>query len=147
MSSTAQSGPAIPVTVDNFIRAETDMYFGHVVKEGGLGKFEHRREPTSVDHQTVIRLNRDTLYSAAVFDLGAGPVTITLPDSGKRFMSMQVFDEDEYVVEVAYGAGSHSFDQDSIGTRYMMVGVRTLVDPANPTDVKAVHALQERRHP
>ena len=27
-------------------------------------------------------MNRDTLYSAAVFDLDAGPVTITLPDAG-----------------------------------------------------------------
>ena len=41
-------------------------------------------------------MNRDTLYSAAVFDLDAGPVTITLPDAGKRFMSMQVIDEDQY---------------------------------------------------
>jgi hypothetical protein len=44
----------------------------------------------------VIRTNRDTLYSGAVFDLDGGPVTITLPDVGARFMSMQVIDEDEY---------------------------------------------------
>ena len=49
----------------------------------------HRREPTPIAAQTVIRMNRDTLYSAAVFDLDAGPVTITLPDPGKRFLSMQ----------------------------------------------------------
>ena len=36
-----------------------------------------------IDNQTVIRQNRDTLYSAAVFDLDAGPVTVTLPDRGK----------------------------------------------------------------
>ena len=54
-------------------------------------------------------MNRDTLYSAAVFDLDAGPVTITLPDAGKRFMSMQVIDEDHYVPAVVYGAGkSHA---------------------------------------
>jgi hypothetical protein len=34
--------------------------------------------------QTVIRMNRDTLYSAGVFDLDAGPVTFALPDPGKR---------------------------------------------------------------
>jgi len=137
------SAQAIPVTADNFVRAESDLYFGNVVKDGGLGKFVHRREPASVDNQTVIRLNRDTLYSAAVFDLDAGPVTITLPDPGKRFMSLQVFNEDEYVVEVVYGAGSHTYDKDTVGTRYMMVGVRTLVDPADAADVKAVHALQD----
>jgi hypothetical protein len=43
-----------------------------------------------------VRPNRDTLYSGAVFDFDAGPATITLPDAGSRFMSMQVFDEDQY---------------------------------------------------
>src|ERR1700743_3258310 len=84
----------IAVTPDNFPRAESDLYFSGVVKDGGLGKFMHRREPTPIAEQTVVRMNRDTLYSAAVFDLDAGPVTITLPDSGKRFLSMQVIDED-----------------------------------------------------
>ena len=51
-------------------------------------------------------MNRDTLYSSALFDLDAGPVTITLPDAGKRFMSMQVINEDHYVPEVFYGAGA-----------------------------------------
>ena len=44
---------------------------------------------------TVKRGNRDTLYSVGVFDLDAGPVTISLPDAGKRFMTMIVIDEDQ----------------------------------------------------
>lgn len=134
---------AVPVTVDNFIRAESDLYFGNLVKEGGLGKLSHRREPAAIDNQSVIRLNRDTLYSSAVFDLDAGPVTITLPDAGKRFMSMQVISQDHYVPEVIYGAGTYKIDKDKIGTRYVVVGIRTLVDPANLEDVKKVHALQD----
>ena len=51
----------------------------------------------SIDHQTIIRLNRDTLYSVGVFDLAAGPVTVTLPDADKRFMSLQIINEDHYV--------------------------------------------------
>jgi hypothetical protein len=42
-----------------------------------------------------VRLNRDTLYSEAVFDLDAGPVEITLADPGERFLSMMVIDEDQ----------------------------------------------------
>ena len=42
--------------------------------DGGFGKFFHFRELSPIDHQLVIRANRDTLYSAAVFDLDAGPV-------------------------------------------------------------------------
>src|SRR5882672_5152408 len=83
----------VPVTVDNFIRAESDLYFSNMVKDGSFCKFTHRREPAAIDNQTVIRLNRDTLYSAAVFDLDAGPVTITLPDAGKRFMSLMVINQ------------------------------------------------------
>src|SRR5271166_3528720 len=80
---------AVPVTPETFPRAESDLYFSSVVKDGGLGKFRHRREPTALDRQTVARINRDTLHSGAVFDLDAGPVTIILPDACSRFMSMQ----------------------------------------------------------
>ncbi len=131
------------VGVDNFIRAESDMYAAAMVKDGALGKFLHRREPASVDNQTVIRLNRDTLYSSAVFDLDAGPVTITLPDAGKRFMSMQVINEDHYVPQVTYDAGEHTLTKEGVGTRYAVVGIRTLVNPADPNDVSEVHALQD----
>src|SRR5437867_641405 len=74
----------VPVTVENFRRAETDLYFGGLGKKGWFGKFGHDRELVPIDEQTVIRTNRDTLYSGAIFDLDAGPVTITLPDAGKR---------------------------------------------------------------
>jgi hypothetical protein len=134
---------AVPVTPDNFTRAESDLYFGNIVKDGGLGQFTHRREPAAIDNQTVIRLNRDTLYSAAVFDLDAGPVMITLLNAGKRFMSTQVIDEDQYTSEVDYGAGNHTFTKEKIGTRYVLLAVRALVNPTDPKDVEAVHALQD----
>jgi hypothetical protein len=139
----APAGNRVPVTVEYFPRAESDRYFSAVVKKDGFGKFEHDREPTPIDKQTVIRMNRDTLYSGAVFDLDAGPVTITLPDAGKRFLSMQVIDEDHYVPAVVYGPGKHTFTRAEIGTRYMVAAVRTLVDPANPKDLEEVHALQD----
>lgn len=132
----------IPVTVDNFIRAESDKYAGNIARDGGLGKLVHRREPAAIDNQTVIRLNRDTLYSSGVFDLDAGPVTITLPDSGKRFMSLQAISEDHYA-ETYYGTRPRTFIRDNIGTRYLVVGIRTLVDPADPEDLKKVHTLQD----
>jgi hypothetical protein len=34
-------------------------------------------------------------------------------------------------------------DKDKIGTRYVLIGIRTLVDPADPNDVKQVHTLQD----
>jgi hypothetical protein len=134
----------VSVTADNFTRAETDTYFANIVTQaGGLGKFFHRREIEPIDNQIVIRGNRDTVYSAAVFDLDAGPVTVTLPDAGGRFMSMIVIDEDQYTPAVYYGAGSHTFTRQQIGTRYLMLALRTFVDPNNPADLKTVHALQD----
>lgn len=139
----APSANPIPVTVDNFIRAESDTYLGNFAKEaGGVGKLLHRREPASIDNQTVIRLNRDTLYSSAVFDFDAGPVTITLPDAGNRFMSLMSVSQDHFATTV-YGKGAHRITRDNIGTRYGLVGIRTFVNPNDPEDVKKVHALQD----
>jgi len=134
----------VPVTVTNFPRAESDMYFGRKVKGGAFAKFEHARTPTSVEKQDVIRMNRDTLYSDAVFDLDAGPVTIVLPDSGKRFMSLLVIDEDHYNPPVVYAPGTYTFSREALGTRYMMAVVRTLADPNDPADVRSANALQDR---
>ena len=106
----APTGDAIPVTADNFIRAETDRTFAVIERQGGFSKFMHFRELSPIDNHTIKRANRDTLYSVGVFDLDAGPVTISLPDAGSRFMTMIVIDEDHYVFTV----------------------VRILVDPNDP---------------
>jgi hypothetical protein len=141
----ARAQAPAPVTADNFTRAESDLYFGNAVRDaGGTGRLYHHREPMQIDKQTVIRSNRDTLYSLALFDLDAGPATVTLPDAGKRFRSMQVINEDHYVVgNVEYGAGSFTYDKDKVGTRYVLIGLRTLVDPSDPKDIEQVHALQD----
>src|SRR5262245_9527142 len=103
--ASAQSGGAVPVTPENFNRAESDLVFGGIVKEGGFGKYSHHREVIGPGYP-IVRPNRDTLYSMAIFDLDAGPVTVTLPDAGQRFMSLMVNDEDQYAPLVIYGGGS-----------------------------------------
>jgi hypothetical protein len=133
----------VPVTVENFIRAESDSYFVKFVNSGQFGKFIHGRELFPAGSRLVIRPNRDTLYSSAVFDLNAGPVTISLPDAGNRYMSMQVIDEDHFSQAVVYGAGSYTFPGEKAYSRYIVVIVRTLVDPTNQNDVEKVHALQD----
>jgi hypothetical protein len=145
VATPAVAQSTLPVTVDNFIRAESDMYFASSAKEaGGVGRLYHRRAVVPVDKQPVVRPNRDTLYSTGVFDLDAGPVTITMPDAAGRFMSLQAFNQDHYVVgNVVYSAGHHRFDKEKVGTRYMLVGIRTLIDPDDAKDVQQVHRLQD----
>lgn len=142
-ATAAPSGAPVPVSADNFIRAESDLYFSNLVKNNGFARFDIYRELAPIEKQTVIRLNRDTLYAAAVFDLDAGPVTITLPDAGKRFLSLQVISEDHYTQAVFYKPGSYTLTRDKVGTRYVVTAVRILVDPNSPDDLKKVHALQD----
>ena len=54
----------VPVTADNFNRAESHMYFNNSLKGGGSGKFHHVRDIIPIDNQTVIRANRDVHKTA-----------------------------------------------------------------------------------
>jgi hypothetical protein len=58
-------------------------------------------------------------------------------------MVMQVVNEDQYTPAVFYSAGKHTLTKEGIGTRYGIVVVRFLVDPANPQDAHQIHALQD----
>jgi hypothetical protein len=134
---------AVGVNISNFARAESDLYFGRAITANGLGKLAHDRTPVAIEDQKVIRMNRDTLYSSAVFDLAAGAVKVTLPDNpDKRFMSMLIINEDHYAVEVDYD-GSHTFTKENVGTRYVMVVLRTFINPDDPKDMDAAHKLQD----
>ena len=57
------------------------------------------------DRQSVVRMNRDTLYSAEVFDLAAAPVTITLPDPGRRLYVAAIHLRGSVTPLVAYAPG------------------------------------------
>lgn len=134
----------IPVTIDNFARAATDIEFDKYVQlAGGINKFYHFREPTPVDNQPTIRMNRDTLYSTAVVDISEG-ATLTLPEVGERYMSAMIVNQDHYINEVFHGGGTYTLDMDTFDTPYVIVYMRTLVDADDPEDVAAVSAIQDR---
>ena len=136
-------GGKVHVSPDNFRRAETDFMFKKKVDDGYFGKVGHVRGAVSIDNQLVIRMNRDTLYSFGVFDL-TEPVTIIKPDTGRRFQSMLVINEDHYIKVVAYDPGEYLLTREKIGTRYVQVAFRTLVDPNDPGDVKVANAIQDK---
>lgn len=134
---------ADPVNVLNYTRAETDFQFKtYAARAGGVGKLMHLREPYSVQQQTTIRGNRDTLYSFAVYDL-VSPVTITMPDTDGRFQSLLVIDQDEYNPVLKNGPGDVTLSIDSVGTRYAMIVVRTFADPTSAEDMQQAQAAQD----
>lgn len=131
------------VTVDNFVRAETDMTLGRYVKQGAFGKLLHIRQPTPIDKQDVVRMNLDTLYSVGVFDLSE-PVTIIKPDSSDRFQSMMVISQDHSILPVEHDAGEFTLTGERVGTRLAFVIFRTFVNANDPQDIKAANVMQDK---
>ena len=133
----------IRVTIDNFVRAATDIELDkYVTLAGGVNRFFHFREPTPVDNQPTIRMNRDTLYSTVVVDISEG-ATLTLPDVGERYMSAMVVNQDHYINAVFHGGGTYKLDMETFDTPFVIVFMRVLVDAADPDDVAAVNKIQD----
>jgi hypothetical protein len=144
MLGPASDGHARPVSVavdvENFVRAETDrMCASFQAEAGGVNRLKHNRTPTPVEHQPVIRMNRDTLYRAAVVDISDG-ATVTIPDAD-RYVSVMVVNQDHYINRVLHRPGAHALTVDEYDTPW--VAARIVVDPADPDDVAAVNALQD----
>ncbi len=132
------------VNVDNFVRAETAMQFDRMLKmAGGVNKFAHNRLPTPLDKQNVIRMNRDTIYSFAIVDISKG-ATLTLPDSGKRYMSVMVVNEDHYINKIFHKGGTYELTMKEFDTPYVLLAGRTLVNSSDPADIKAANELQDQ---
>ena len=133
-----------PVNVDNFVRAETHRMFAALQQQGGgINVMFHHREPASLDDQRVIRQNRDTLYSGALVDLSDG-ATLSIPDSGERYLSVMVVNEDHYINRIFHDPGSYDLTVEEFGTDYVRVTARILVDPNDPEDVAVVNGLQDQ---
>ncbi|WP_430868126.1 DUF1214 domain-containing protein [Demequina aurantiaca] len=134
---------AISVNVDNFTRAESDRMFAGIAQQaGGVGKWNHLRTPTPVDQQTIIRMNRDTLYSMAVLDLTGG-ATLTVPDGAGRYVTVMVIDQDHYVSRTFSEPGTYELTTAEFGTEYVALLARVLIDPEDAEDVAIVNALQD----
>ena len=131
------------VSVDNFARAETDRTMQDYVDLGGFGKFYHTRVPSPLDKQSVVRLNLDTLYSFGVFDLNT-PATISLPDSGDRFMSALIISEDHSMLPVVYAPTKFTVTKEQMGTRYVIIALRTFMDSTDPADIAKANKLQDQ---
>ena len=134
---------AIPVTPDTFARAESNRMLHDIqALAGGVNRWGHFRVPTPLDAQTVVRMNRDTLYSFAVADLAEG-ATVTMPDAGERYASLMVVNQDHYINQVIHEPGDHEITMADHGTRYVLLAMRVLADPADPDDVAAANLVQD----
>jgi len=138
------AGNTVEVNINNYVAAETAGQFDRILKmTGGVNKLRSFREPTPLDKQSVIRMNRDTLYSFAVVDISKGAKLI-MPDAGGRYNSAMIVNEDEYINKVFYEPGTHDLTTDEFDTDYVLVAFRTLVDSSDPADIKTANDLQDQ---
>jgi|GEM_PF-100566 len=131
------------VTPDSYVRAETDTQFAYSVTKGGFGQLLHTRTIVDTEAQGIVRPNRDTLYSSGVFDLDAGVVTVVLPESKGRYISLQVISEDHDTVRVFTESGRYELSREMVGTRYVFLNIRIAVNALDQKDLTEAHALQD----
>jgi len=131
------------VTPETFIRAETDRYFAiSMALNGAVNRLLHYRRLVPLDQQSVVRMNRDTLYSVGIVDTEGGASVHIPPMPDDRYASVYLADNDHYVPAVLYHAGDHPLPQD---TRYLAVGVRIQVfDPLDEDEIRLVNGLQDQ---
>jgi hypothetical protein len=89
-SAQDNSGKFKTVTKENYVQAETDLYFYEQQENSPVNTFEHADMVTK-ENQVIIRSNRDVVYSRAVVDISEG-VTFSIP-ARKAFQVIQVIDE------------------------------------------------------
>jgi hypothetical protein len=135
----------IKVNVDNFVRAETASQIDRFLKMAGgnINTWVHLRTLTPLDNQSVIRMNRDTLYSAALIDISKG-ATLSIPETGDRYLSIMVVNEDHYINKVYHDAGTYELTMEEFHTPYVFLSARILVNASDSADIKKANALQDQ---
>ena len=69
----------------------------------------------------VLRIfNQDTLYSFGVWDLRSSPVTVTLPETGGRYMSLMLISQD-HSIWAFYGPRTGTLTEEKVGSRYVFL--------------------------
>lgn len=138
----ANTTAKIPVTLENYKVAESDLAFGGTIKLASANKlFHYPVKPFDLSHQTVVRMNQDTIYSGAVIDVSKG-ATITLPEANGRYQAVMIVQNDHYVNDVFIGAGTYKIQSDT-DSDFVLLAVRTEINLNDPEDGKKVMALQQ----
>jgi hypothetical protein len=139
-SNSAPAPDLVAVTLDNYETAESDLAFTNITKIVGSNEFFHFPvEAFDLDNQTVVRMNRDTIYSGAIVNVSEG-ATVTLPESDGRYMSAMIVQNDHYIDQVFKTPGDHAVDAD---TKFVMVAIRIRANINDPEDGDKIRALQQ----
>lgn len=140
LSGATAANAAMPVTPENYARAEVDESYKHIVADVGSNAFRHDRALMPLEKQPAVTMNRDTVYSFGVFYVPEG-TTITLPKSAdNRYQSAMIMQNDDFTDQVFYAPGTFEIKSK---TEFAAVVMRTQINPNDPADTQNVRALQD----
>jgi hypothetical protein len=130
---------------------------GRGAQPAAVNGFRHTRELATDQSRAITAPNNDTLYSAAWVDLTKGPVTLTIPATGARYISvagMNMYTDNDFVLGTrtcGRGGGRYTIvgpgqagagpNVVRLATPHGWVLARILVD--GPDDISAVHKVQD----
>ncbi len=123
---------------------------------GGINELTHLRDLADHTSRAVTTPNNDTLYSSAQLDLSQGPVTLILPPSGERYLSVALMDAwtNNFAILGTRTTGIEGGSYRLIGPDEPGGGTGTVRSPTNhvwalarilvdgPHDLEAARALQ-----
>jgi hypothetical protein len=97
-----------------------------------LNQFAHRRRLADDTSRSVTTPNNDTLYSSAWLDLSRGPITLDVPASGDRYVSLALMDmyTNNFAILGTRTTGNG-------GGRFTIVGPGDAIAGSDPTVVRA----------
>lgn len=120
-ASVAFSANPIKVDRSNYQEAEVARNFTKWAKNGANNKLMHMTTVTPSGPAPTVRMNRDSLYSAAILDTSSGTASITLP-AGGLYQSVLMIDTEGYARNFILEPGTHMVATD---TKFVWVLVRT----------------------
>ena len=138
------------VTDENYGQAESEIIFADYIGKiaaatgtNGTGEWIQFRDGADPKDRAVMRINFDTLYSTAIVDLTEDAV-LTMPETNGRYQSAWLITDEHYNPMAFVEPGTYTLTQENVGSRYVMIAMRTQVDVTDPADLAIVHELQDQ---
>jgi hypothetical protein len=124
------------MTAKEYIQSESRAFYADFIGRSGINQWFHFGALANKDDKWVVSPNNDTIYSVAAVNATDG-FTLIIPDVGKRFVSIQIIDENHMTPFYLYGGGTYKFTRDQFESDYIGIGVRMGTD-GTPHDVKHI---------
>lgn len=130
------------MTAEKYIEAESLHFMTGIAARNGINEFFHFTDKANAADKWVVSPNNDTIYSIGVVDITEG-FTLTLPDTGDRFMSIQIVTR-EHMSHQFYGGGEYKFAKGDIKGSHVVVGIRVGTDSTDEDIKYIVSSLQPK---